>query len=81
MCDVQKTDNEAPGIGDSVGTFGDVPDVQGPNPQVTDRYAEGYADGRADAVTAASIFLGLNGFKPDTQTWVDRFRSYVKGSD
>lgn len=84
MHHVQGTDNEAPGVGDAVGTVGNVPEVPGPDQQVEDRYAviyaSGYADGRADAVDAAAIFLGLNGFHPDQRRWVDRFRRFVKGT-
>lgn len=80
MRTVQGTDNEAPGVGDPLGTVGNVPQVPGPDPEVEDRYAKGYADGRADAVDAAAIFLGLNGFHPDQRPWVDRFRGYVKGT-
>ena len=52
MHHVQGTDHEAPGVGDPVGTVGDVPNVPGPDPQIAVyavSYAEGYADGAADA--------------------------------
>ena len=84
MHHVQGTDHEAPRVGDPVGTVGDVPNVPGPDPQIAVHavsYAAGYADGRADAVDAAAIFCGLNGFHPDQPAWVERFRRYVQGID
>lgn len=80
MHHVQGTDNEAPRVGDPVGTVGDVQEVPGPDQQVG-TYSQGYADGRADAVDAAAIFCGLNGFHPDQPAWVERFRRYVQGID
>lgn len=81
MHHVQGTDHEAPGVGDAVGTVVDVQEVPGPDPQIAVSYAAGYANGRADAVDAAAIFCGLNGFHPDQHDWVERFRRYVKGID